>query len=231
MKDEAMTGDERRDAILRFLWDSTKPQSGGSLGRQFKVSRQVIVQDIALLRSQGAPIVSTNRGYLIERQVNKAIRLFKCHHTLDQTQEELNLMVDIGGTAEDVLVNHRAYGKMSAPVGIKNRRDVSKFIADIESGASTPLMNITSGYHFHHVSAESEEILDEIEDALRQRGFLVPLSDYEVQNFRELSSVAPIPEDPEATACSDSSSISEASHAGTDSLPTHGEVDSSGDRS
>ena len=120
---------------------------------------------------------------------------------------------------------------MSAPLGIKNRRDVSKFIADIESGASTPLMNITSGYHFHHVSAESEEILDEIEDALRQRGFLVPLSDYEVQNFRELSSVAPIPEDPEATACSDSSSISEASHAGTDSLPTHGEVDSSGDRS
>ena len=231
MKDEAMTGDERRDAILRFLWDATKPQSGGSLGRQFKVSRQVIVQDIALLRSQGAPIVSTNRGYLIERQVNKAIRLFKCHHTLDQTQEELNLMVDIGGTVEDVLVNHRAYGKMSAPLGIKNRRDVSKFIADIESGASTPLMNITSGYHFHHVSAESEEILDEIEDALRQRGFLVPLSDYEVQNFRELSSVAPIPEDPEATACSDSSIISEASHAGTDSLPTHGEVDSSGDRS
>lgn len=194
MKDEAMTGDERREAILRLLWDSSKPQSGGSLGSQFKVSRQVIVQDIALLRSQGAPIVSTNRGYLIERQVNRAIRLFKVYHTLDQTQEELQLIVDIGGTVDDVLVNHRAYGKMSAPLGIKNRRDVTKFITDIETGVSTPLMSITSGYHFHHVSAESEEILDEIEDALRKKGLLVPLSDYELQNFRELSAVAPVPE-------------------------------------
>ena len=30
---------------------------------------------------------------------------------------------------------------------------------------------MTSGYHFHHVAADQEEILDEIEAALREKDF------------------------------------------------------------
>ena len=45
-----MTGKERREAILKMLKKSDRQISGGALARQFSVSRQVIVQDIALLR-------------------------------------------------------------------------------------------------------------------------------------------------------------------------------------
>lgn len=79
----------------------------------------------------------------------------------------------------DVMVNHRIYGKVTAPMNIRNRRDVLAFVNNLKTGKSTPLMNVTSGYHFHKVSAESEEILDEIEAALREKNFLTELLPYE----------------------------------------------------
>ena len=87
--------------------------------------------------------------------------------------------MDLGGRVEDVMVNHRAYGVISAPLGIKSRRDVSSFIMNMKTGRSSPLMNVTSGYHFHHVSAESEEILDEIEKALKDKEYLAQFLPYE----------------------------------------------------
>lgn len=68
------------------------------------------------------------------------------------------------------MVNHRIYGKVSAPLNIRSRRDVEAFVENIRTGRSTPLLNVTSGYHFHHVAADQEEILDEIEAALRGKG-------------------------------------------------------------
>ena len=44
---------------------------------------------------------------------------------------------------------------------------------DIRSGKSSPLKNITSNYHYHKVSADSEETLDLIEQELREKGFLL----------------------------------------------------------
>lgn len=79
-------------------------------------------------------------------------------------------------------MNHRVYGKMSAPLNIKNRRDVQLFMNNIRTGKSAPLMNVTSGYHFHHVSAEQEEILDEIEEALREKHYLAELLPYEMSD-------------------------------------------------
>ena len=70
------------------------------------------------------------------------------------------------------MVNHKVYGKIYADMNIKNRRDITRFTDRIKAGKSTPLLNITSGYHYHEVSAESEEILDEIEEALRQKNYL-----------------------------------------------------------
>ena len=53
----------------------------------------------------------------------------------------------------------------------------------LASGVSAPLMEVTSGYHFHHVSAEGDEVLDEIESALASRGYLAELTDYEAATF------------------------------------------------
>jgi len=79
----------------------------------------------------------------------------------------------------DVMVNHRIYGRMTAPLSIRSRRDVQNFISSLHSGKSIPLMNITSGYHFHRIAADQEIILDEIEAMLRERGFLAEILPYE----------------------------------------------------
>lgn len=179
----ATPGALRREKILSTLSTSEAPLSGAALGRACDVSRQVVVQDIALLRTQGWPIHSTNRGYVLEREATRPSRLFKCHHTVEQTPEELDVIVDLGGHVRDVLVNHRVYGRLSCELGIASRRDVANYMTQIETGKSSPLMLITSGYHFHHVTADSEEVLDEIGRALREHGFLAPMSAYELEEF------------------------------------------------
>ena len=178
-------GEKRREQILKALSEATSPLSGAALAGEAGVSRQVVVQDIALLRSQGWPINSTNRGYVLEREATRPSRLFKCRHTVDETPDELNLIVDLGGHVRDVLVNHRVYGKLSCELGIASRRDVRAYMEQIRSGKSSPLMLITSGYHFHHVTAESDEVLDEIEAALAEGGFLAEKSDFERESFGE----------------------------------------------
>ena len=177
-----MTGAERRKLILNLMKESTKPLSGGALGAATGVSRQVVVQDIALLRSEGHSILATARGYLLDSpKEDRHSRLFKVFHDEARTEEELNLIVDLGGVVEDVMVNHKIYSKVSAPLNIKNRRDVQNFLKNLRDGKSTPLSKVTSGYHFHHVSADDAEILDEIEEALRQNHFLTEVFDYEME--------------------------------------------------
>lgn len=178
-------GDKRRKQVLDALTSAQAPTSGAALAQAAGVSRQVIVQDIALLRSKGWPIQSTNRGYVIEREATRPSRLFKCLHTVEQTPDELNLIVDLGGHVRDVLVNHRVYGRLSCELGIASRRDVRAYMEQIRSGKSSPLMLITSGYHFHHVTADTEEALDEIERALAEAGFLAEKSAFELESFGE----------------------------------------------
>ena len=178
MANMPLSGEERRKEIVRILSDSDKALSGSKLGKLTGVSRQVIVQDMALLRSQGCPVLSTARGYLLDRPENR-MRLFKVFHTEDRTEEELNLIVDSGGCILDVMVNHRIYGLITTSLNIKNRRDVQLFLKKLEDGTSTPLFKLTGGYHFHHVSADSTEILDEIEESLREHNLLADFRPYE----------------------------------------------------
>ena len=176
-----MTGSKRREELINTIKSSTSPISGKTLAQLYDVSRQVIVQDIALLRTAGYDIISTNRGYILNAP-HTITRVFKVSHTDAQTEDELYSIVDLGGTVVNVMVNHRVYGTMSAPLNIKNRRDVQLFMNNIKTGKSTPLMNVTSGYHFHHVCAEQEEILDEIEEALREKHYLAELLPYEMSD-------------------------------------------------
>lgn len=168
-----MKATERRKAIANLLLSSGEAISGGSLSEQFGVSRQIIVQDISVLKASGYDILSTHSGYIISKSPLKE-RIFKIHHTTEQTEEELNLIVDLGGTVADVFVWHKVYGKVSAPLNIFSRLQVKQFIEGVRTGKSSELMNITGGYHYHTVRAESEEILQKIEDALTTHGFIAP---------------------------------------------------------
>ena len=173
-----MNAAERRRQILRLMKTSDTPLSGGALGQATGVSRQVIVQDIALLRTEGHNIIATARGYCLD-EPRSCSRMFKVKHTDQQTEDELNAIVDLGGAVVDVMVNHRIYGRMTAPLNIRSRRDVQNFISSLHSGKSAPLMNVTSGYHFHLISADQEIILDEIEAMLRKRNYLAEILPYE----------------------------------------------------
>ena len=168
-----MKADERRKAIANLLTTEQKAVSGAALSAEFGVSRQIIVQDIIALRSSGYDIISTHNGYLIQKTPLKE-RVFKVFHTTDRTEEELNLIIDLGGTVMDVYVWHKVYGRMHAPLNIYSRAQVKQFIDGVRTGKSTELMHITGGYHYHTVRAESDQVLDSIAEALTQSGFIVP---------------------------------------------------------
>ena len=167
-----MTGQERRVAMIEMIRNSEKPVSGTALAKEFAVSRQVIVQDIALIRAAGYEVLSTHRGYLLGHK-GAVTRIFKVSHTDEEIADELNLIVDLGGKVQDVQVNHKVYGRMKADLGIHSRKQVQDFVEEIRSGKSSPLKNITSNYHYHTVEADSEEVLDLIGEELNERGYLV----------------------------------------------------------
>ena len=163
-----MTGPERRTAIINQIKTSSAPVPGKALAAQYEVSRQVIVQDIALIRAAGHDIISTNRGYILHES-HLVERIFKVKHTDDQVEDELYTIV--------------VYGHMEAALNINSRRNAAEFIDDIRSGKSTPLKNITSDYHYHVVEADSENTLDMIQEALEEKGFLLEQEEWEKELF------------------------------------------------
>lgn len=173
-----MNGDTRREKIVARLTGETAPVSASKLAEEFGVSRQVIVQDVALIRATGCPIASLARGYVLETP-SQTQRVFKVQHSDEDTENELNLIVDAGGVVEDVFVFHKHYGTVRAQLDIKSRYHVKQFMENIMGGKSSLLKNVTSGYHYHTVTADSEETLDRIRDSLQEHGFLAPLQEYE----------------------------------------------------
>ena len=82
-----MDGETRRKEILKYISESNKPVSGTKLAEIFQVSRQVIVQDIALLRAADCEILSTNRGYICSSP-QKCMRIIQVYHTDERIEEE-----------------------------------------------------------------------------------------------------------------------------------------------
>ena len=178
-----MNAVERREQIKTLLSGSPIPLSGSSLARSLNVSRQVIVTDIAILRAAGEDIESTPQGYRLAGE-RMCERIFKVHHSSDQSEQELNLFVDCGAVVKDVFVSHRAYGTLRADLNIRSRMDVSEYMESIRSGKSSLLSNITDGYHYHTVLAPTEAILDIIENKLWEEGFLAKPLEYEPEEFK-----------------------------------------------
>ena len=171
-----METENRRQQILNLLENQHKPVTGTVLARLFGVSRQVIVQDIALLRAENKNILSTNKGYVLFKQssANGNFKRVVCvKHNLSQMEEELNCIVDNGGHVIDVSVEHDLYGQISVDLIIHNRADVEEFVSKMKVINSKPLKVLTDEIHYHTIEAESEEILERIEKKLKESGFIV----------------------------------------------------------
>lgn len=173
-----MTTAQRRDEILKILRQADAPVAARDLAARFSVSRQVIVQDMAVIRASTSGILSTTRGYMLQ-QDNCCCREFKVRHSQKETAAELNLIVDCGGHIKNISISHRVYGRISAEMDIRSRQDVADFIASFQGGRSGVLSGVTSGYHYHLVEAENQERLAQIEERLRGAGFLAPLQPWE----------------------------------------------------
>lgn len=177
-----MNGEKRRESLLKILQESDVAVSGTKLAEKFQISRQVVVQDIALLRAKNHNIISTHKGYILQNKEDIQ-RVFKVKHSEEKMLEELNIIVDCGGKIEDVFVYHKLYGVIRVEMNVKSRRDAQRYVEGIKGGVSVPLEQITSEYHYHTVTADSKATLDEIQRELQQNGYLVALRDYEPVDF------------------------------------------------
>ena len=168
-------GEARREQLLQMLRDSTAPIPGSALARSLGVSRQVIVQDIALLRAVNKDILATTKGYVLYSQQTEAChRIYCVNHSDDAiAEDELCTIVEYGGKVLDVIIEHEIYGQITANLILENRRDVAEFCDRLKHSNAKPLNIIAGGTHYHTVEARSEVMLDNIERALREKRYLV----------------------------------------------------------
>lgn len=167
---------ERRKEILKTLNRSKKPIKGTDLSQMFNVSRQVIVQDIALLRARGENILATPQGYIIPHIYgkNKIIKSIVCKHEgYDQIEDELKAIIDMGGKAVDVIVEHPVYGEIKSPLEISSRLELEQFMENLKQTKAEPLSSLTGGIHIHTIEVEDEESFKKIKEILMKKKYLI----------------------------------------------------------
>jgi len=166
---------QRRQKIVDNLNKSSKPIKGGELADILGVSRQVIVQDIALLRAQGETIVATPQGYFLikEPKTKNVNKVFACQHDYGGMEKELKIIVANGGKVLDVVVEHPLYGELRGNLMLESLADVEEFMKNLDTSGAEPLSVLTKGIHLHTVEASSSIILDRIEIELREEQLLV----------------------------------------------------------
>lgn len=176
MQEEKMTGNERRAYILTLLQETETPITGQELAEKTGVSRQVIVTDIALLRTSEQPIIATNRGYILQHKSTENgsyKRVVVCRHKPDEAKKELEAIVDCGVTIVDVIVEHPFYGDLAGSLMISSRYDVERFLEAIAQDQAALLSELTGGVHLHTLVADELEKLDAACERLKALGILV----------------------------------------------------------
>ncbi|WP_209122811.1 transcription repressor NadR [Alkalihalobacillus sp. BA299] len=176
MTSKKILGEERRKLILSWLKSSTAPITGNELAEKTGVSRQVIVQDISILKARNHPLLATAQGYMYikptqEEQTVKQV--IACQHTPEETEEELLLLVDHRITIRDVMIEHPIYGDLTGSLMLNNRNDVIQFMTKMRDTKALLLSELTEGVHLHTIEADRMEHIEAAVNALKQRGFLL----------------------------------------------------------
>lgn len=170
-----MDAEKRRAGLLKLLRKSVKPLTGAELAGYFHVSRQVIVQDIAILRASGEQILASLQGYLLNLPSQEAQLRFvvACRHTREQIEDELGIIVDQGGRILDVIVEHPVYGELRGNLMISSRLDLSTFLKSLEKTEANPLLALTGGIHLHTLEVAGQESMQKIIASLDKAGYLI----------------------------------------------------------
>lgn len=171
--DGSMEARKRREQIAARLEQSDGPVSATALAREFSVSRQIIVGDVALLRAAGLDIAATPRGYILPAGTSGVRFTVACSHTAQQMEAELNAIVDQGGTVLDVIVEHPIYGQLTAPLRMSSRYEVRQFVERCQQEDAAPLSALTDGVHLHTVNCQDPQCEQRVRQALKAMGILV----------------------------------------------------------
>ncbi len=171
-----MDGASRRKRIYEYLSICTSPVSGTELAKKLGVSRQIIVQDIALLRANNRDILSTNKGYLLFQPAEKnnlCTSVIMVRHEGNETLDEMQTILDYGGSMLDVSIDHDLYGQIRVDLVINTKRDAEEFVKKMNQSTSKPLKELTEGCHYHTIQAPSEKAMKLIKEELKNKGYLV----------------------------------------------------------
>lgn len=169
-------GEERRTFLLEHLKCSKQAVTGTDLAKLTNVSRQVIVNDMNLLKARNEPIISTSQGYiyLAQDQASQTVqRKIVSSHPAERTKEELYTIVDCGAVVRNVIVEHPIYGEITANLHLSSRIEVDQFIKQLSETRAPLLATLTDGTHLHVIEAQNSTILDVVENQLREKGFLI----------------------------------------------------------
>lgn len=167
-------GEERRRQIMAWMRTLGGPIRGGELAKHFRVSRQCLVQDVAILRASGEEIMATPRGYQLPKAKDHVHRaVLACRHAPERTEEELQTLVDHGVKILDVIVEHPLYGELRGSLMLESRADVQDFLDQVRSSKATLLSALTDGVHLHTVEASRPDAISRAKAELRKRGILL----------------------------------------------------------
>lgn len=174
-KGKKILGEERRNLILDWLKATEEPLTGSSLAEKTNVSRQVICQDVSLLKARNEPIIATAQGYLYlqEQKQTRPSKVIACFHTPEQTKEELYLIVDCGVTVKDVKIEHPLYGDFTASIMVSNRSEVDQFYDKVQETNAALLSQLTGGTHLHTLQADTEQQIEQAIAKLDKAGFML----------------------------------------------------------
>lgn len=168
--------ERRRRSILEDLMRTDAAVSGASLAKKYDVSRQIIVRDISILKSQKHEVVSTSKGYVYQPAGEKGRpvkRVIACRHKFSEMEDELSLILDNGAMIDDVSIDHPVYGELVGELMIEDAGELQSFLKLMDSNKSRMLADLTDNVHLHTISAHTEKILDNAVDDLRRHGFLL----------------------------------------------------------
>ena len=167
-------GERRRQRMVEWMRNRHAPVQGSEIAAHFRVSRQCVVQDVAILRAAGSEILATPQGYRLPENGARAVRaILACRHMPERTEEELQILVDHGVHILDVMVEHPLYGELRGPLMIRSRVDLQDFLDKVRETKAMLLLSLTGGIHLHTVEAAREELIARAKARLRARGFLL----------------------------------------------------------
>ncbi len=165
-----LKGTERRNAIFECIKNQVSPISGNSLAKQCGVSRQIIVQDIALLRAEGYPIISTSNGYVMN-EMQCASRKLKLSYNDSNMEDEMFTVVDHGGKIKEICIQSSIYGTLVANVNINSRVKVIEFMKILQENKCNSLESVADQAIFQTIEASNYDVLDTIEQVLSHKGY------------------------------------------------------------